>query len=109
MPEAEPRPEFADTTRHKIGVFIQIGGSMERANFLRVIETMEIEHFALGDFFEERANLITIGHLQVLERFQTIWQRFNKCSFGRMLLQRCKRSDKIDNDTPRSFALNRFR
>ena len=43
MPEAEPRPEFADTTCHKIGVFIQIGGRTERANFLRVIETVEIE------------------------------------------------------------------
>ena len=90
MPEAEPRPEFADTACDEKRVFIEVRCSAKRGNFSGVSETFQIEHLTLGDFLEESANLITIGRLQVVEPFQTIWQRFNKCSFGRMLLQRCE-------------------
>ncbi len=90
MPEAEPRPEFADTACDEKRVFIEIRRSGKRGNFSGVTETFQIEHLTLGDFFQDRANISTVTHIQVLEPFQTIWQRFNKCSFGRMLLQRCK-------------------
>src|SRR5437867_8621942 len=49
MPETKARPEFADTTGNQIGVFVQIGGGAKRANFLRIVEALEIEHLAMRD------------------------------------------------------------
>src|SRR5437870_3724142 len=49
MPETKARPEFADTTGNQISVFVQIGGGAKRANFLRIIEALEVEQLAMRD------------------------------------------------------------
>ena len=99
MPKAKPRPEFPDTTGHQIRVFIQIGGGGERANFGWITEALQVERLALCDFREHAANVVPISPIQLLEPFQTMRQRFEKRSLGRILLQRRERRDKIGNRT----------
>src|SRR6266481_2651794 len=56
MPETESRPKFTYTTGNQIRVFIQIGSGAKRANFLRVIEALKIEHLATRDLLQHHAN-----------------------------------------------------
>ena len=74
MPKTESRPKFSDTTSNQIGVFIQIGSCSERANFLRIIEALQIEHLAVSDFLEHDANVLAIGLLHLIEPTKTIRQ-----------------------------------
>ena len=72
MPKTESRPKFTDRASNQIGVFIQIGSCPERANFLRIIETLQIEHLAVSDFLEHAANVVAIGLLDLIKPTQTI-------------------------------------
>src|SRR6266496_5240142 len=49
MPETKTGPEFADTTGNQISVFVQIGGGAKRANFLRIVEALDVKHLAMRD------------------------------------------------------------
>src|SRR4029078_4974365 len=49
MPETKSRPEFAHTACNQIGVFVQVGSSLERANLCRVMEPVQIKHLAMRD------------------------------------------------------------
>ncbi len=102
MSKTEPCPKFADTPGHEISVFVQIDGGGERVNFGRITEALQVERLALCDFREHGANVVPISPIQLLEPFQTMGQRFEKRSLGRIFLQRCKRRDKIGNRTDRS-------
>ena len=44
MPETESRPKFTDTAGNEIRIFVQISGSAQRTNSLRVIEALQVEH-----------------------------------------------------------------
>ena len=46
VPETESRPKFADTTGNQVGVFVEIRSSTKRADLLRIIETLQVEHLA---------------------------------------------------------------
>src|SRR2546428_10545306 len=75
MPETEPRPKFTDTTGNQIRVFIQIDGGSERANFLRIIESLQIEHLAPRDLLEHDANVVAIGLFDLVQPIKAIGQR----------------------------------
>src|SRR5437667_10171659 len=86
MPETESRPKFTDTTSNQISVLIQIGSCPERADFLRIIETLQIEHLAVSDFLVHAANVVSIGLLDLTEPTKTIRQRLEQLPFARFLL-----------------------
>src|SRR5436190_23089787 len=81
MPETEPRPKLTDTTGNQIRVFIQIDSGSERANFLRIIESLQIEHLAASDFAEHDADVVTIGLLDLVQPIKAIRQRFEQSLF----------------------------
>src|SRR4029077_12863495 len=55
MPETESRPKFTYTAGNQIRVFIQIGSGAKSANFLWVIEPLQIKHLAAGNFLQHHA------------------------------------------------------
>ena len=81
MPETEPRPKFTDTTGNQIRVFIQIGSGAECANFLRIVESLQIEHLAPRDFAEHDANVVAIGMLDLVQPIKAIRQRLEQSLF----------------------------
>src|SRR5262249_13407012 len=74
MPETESRPKFTYTTGNEISVLIKIGSSAERVNFLRIVETLQIEHLAVRDVFEHHANIGAIRLLDLLKPIKEMRQ-----------------------------------
>src|ERR1700741_3837216 len=78
MPETKERPKFTDTTGNQIGVFVQIGGGAERANLLRIVEALQIEHLATRDFLQHDADVSAIRLLDSLQAYKAIGRRFKE-------------------------------
>ena len=72
MPETKARPEFADTTGNQISVFLEIGSGTQRADLLRIIETLQVEHLATRNFFEHKANVVAVRVLHSVQASQAI-------------------------------------
>jgi hypothetical protein len=82
---------------------------LERADFCRVVEALQIEHLTAADFLEHEANVIAIRRLHMLQPLQAIWQAAEEPLLGCVILQRHKRCSKVDKDLARSAALNPIR
>src|SRR5256885_15921466 len=104
MPKAKSRPEFAYTTRDQIGVFVQIGGALKRAQLCRIIEAKQIKHLTVSDLLKHSTNVVSICFPYLFQPFQTIWQRIQVSLLSRILLERYERIDMIDNHFSRNLA-----
>src|SRR4029079_4150146 len=65
--ETESRPKFADTTGNQIRVFVKIRSGAQRADLLRIIETLEVKHLAPCNPFQNNANVVSISMLRSFE------------------------------------------
>src|SRR6476620_6978948 len=72
VPETESRPKFADTTGNQISVFVKIRSTTKRADLLRTIEALQVEHLAARDFFQHKANTVAVCVLHFFKASQAI-------------------------------------
>jgi hypothetical protein len=74
VPETESRPKFTDTACNQIGVFVEICSGTQRADLLRITETLQVEHLATRNFFEHKANVVAVCVLHSFQASQAIGQ-----------------------------------
>jgi hypothetical protein len=72
VPETESRPKLANTPGNQISVFVEVRSGIKRADLLRIIETLQVEHLATRNFFEHNANVVAICVLHCFETAQAI-------------------------------------
>src|SRR5262245_54585250 len=72
VPETLSRPKFTNTPCNQIGIFLEICSGAQRLDLLRIIETLQVEHLAAHNFFEHKANVISVGVLHSFKASQAI-------------------------------------